>query len=158
MTPMRSRSLALPLALPLALLAATTLVVVLAAGAGGQTASTSPLLTGAFTEEQAVHGQALYYEHCLSCHGEEMTGLDQAPPLAGPRFSSVWDGEPLWSLLERIETMPPTAPGSLSRPDSVDLLTYMLWYNGLPLGEAPLSSEQGVLAEMTFEAPPPFSE
>lgn len=134
------------------------LFVCAAAGAGGQTLSKSALLAGAFTEEQAIRGQALYYEHCLSCHGEEMTGLDQAPPLAGPRFSSIWEGESLWSLVERIETMPPTAPGSLSHSEAVDLLTYLLWYNGLPLGDAPLSSEQSVLAEITFETPPPFSE
>jgi mono/diheme cytochrome c family protein len=145
MSPVTSRSLAL--------LAPTILAVMLAAGAGGQGASPSPLLTGAFSEDQAVRGQALYYQHCLSCHAEDMTGLDQAPPLAGPRFSSVWDGESLWSLVERIETMPPTAPGSLTHSEAVDLLSYMLWYNGLPLGDAALSAEQSVLARLTFETP-----
>lgn len=137
----------------LALLAPILLAATLGAAAGSQT-STSPLLTGAFTEEQAVRGQALYYQHCLSCHAEDMTGLDQAPPLAGPRFSSTWEGESLWSLVERIETMPPTAPGSLTHSEAVDLLSYMLWYNGLPLGGAALSAEQSVLAEITFETPP----
>ncbi len=152
MCPVRSRLLAALASVALA---------VAAGGADGQTEAAagagSPLLAGAFTEDQAVRGQALYYQHCLSCHAEDMTGLDQAPPLAGPRFSSIWDGESLWSLVERIETMPPAAPGSLSRPESVDLLTYMLWYNGLPLGEAPLSAEQSVLAAMAFETPPLFS-
>jgi hypothetical protein len=30
----------------------------------------------------------------------------------------------------------------------------MLWYNGLPMGEMPLSEEQSTLAEMVFETPP----
>jgi mono/diheme cytochrome c family protein len=137
-----------------AFLMPTLIVGAAATGAGAQAASTSPLLAGAFTEEQAVRGQALYYQHCLSCHAEDMTGLDQAPPLAGPRFSSIWEGESLWSLVERIETMPPSAPGSLSHSEAVDLLSYMLWYNGLPLGDAALSAEQSVLAGMTFETPP----
>lgn len=113
----------------------------------------SSLQSGAFSEEQAVRGQALYYEHCLACHGEMMNGVDQAPPLAGPQFSSTWKGVSLLVLVERMETMPPDKPGSLSRQDNVDILTYMLWYNGLPLGSEALATERDVLAGMTFETP-----
>lgn len=120
----------------------------------GQTAVMASVLTGAYSEEQAIRGQALYYEHCLACHGEMLSGLDQAPPLAGPQFSDVWDGEPLAALVSRIDTMPPTDPGKLSRSETVDILAYMLWYNGLPIGELPLSVEQGVLNQMSFQAPP----
>lgn len=121
--------------------------------ARGQTKA-PPVLKGAYTEEQAIRGQALYYAHCLSCHGEDMAGLDQAPPLAGPQFTGVWDGESLRALAERIDMMPPSQPGTLSAEETVAILTYMLWYNGLPIGEVPLSSEQSVLAEMAFYAPP----
>lgn len=122
--------------------------------ARGQTGATTSVLTGVFDEAQAVRGQALYYAHCLSCHGEEMAGLDQAPPLAGPQFTGIWDGEPLAALVERIETMPPSNPEILTRAEAVDLLSYMLWYNGLPLGEQPLSAEPGVLGRMKFQSPP----
>jgi mono/diheme cytochrome c family protein len=122
--------------------------------ARSQTAAAPSLLAGAYTEAQATRGQALYYQHCLACHGENMAGLDQAPPLAGPQFSGTWAGEPLWALVGRIDTMPPAAPGSLSRDETVDLLAYMLWYNGLPLGKVPLSNEQSALADVPFEAPP----
>jgi hypothetical protein len=30
----------------------------------------------------------------------------------------------------------------------------MLWYNGLPIGEFPLSAEQSVLTQMLFQTPP----
>lgn len=113
------------------------------------------MLTGAYTEEQAVRGQALYYQHCLLCHGETMAGVDKAPPLAGPQFSGVWSGEPLSALVGRISTMPPEKPGSLSRSEAVDILTYMLWYNGLPLGEAPLATDQSVLSGLLFQTPTP---
>jgi mono/diheme cytochrome c family protein len=119
----------------------------------GQTGAPS-VLDGAYSEQQALRGQTLYYEHCLACHGEQMTGLDQAPPLAGPQFSGVWQGESLWALVSRIDTMPPTEPGILSRDETVDVVAYMLWYNGLPIGETSLSTAQSVLAGMTFEAPP----
>lgn len=122
--------------------------------ASGQPAPVASVLAGAFSERQAIRGQALYYEHCLSCHGEMLNGLDQAPPLAGPQFSDIWSGAPLAALVDRIDTMPPTDPGSLSRSENVDILAYMLWYNGLPIGGAPLGTAQSVLTQMTFETPP----
>jgi mono/diheme cytochrome c family protein len=108
-----------------------------------------------YSEEQAVRGQTLYYEHCLDCHGETLTGLDQAPPLAGPQFSGIWDGEPLWALVDRIDAMPPTDPGRLTVADNVAILAYMLWYNGLPIGDEPLTDERSVLAAMPFRTPLP---
>jgi len=111
------------------------------------------VLTGAYTEEQAIRGQALYIYHCLACHGETMAGLDQAPPLVGPQFGSNWNGEPLSALVDRIGTMPPNDPGSLTQDERVDILTYVLWYNGLPFGQAPLGTERSALATMTFETP-----
>lgn len=119
-----------------------------------QPAAAPSVLEGAYNEEQALRGQALYYQHCLDCHGETMAGVDKAPALAGPQFGSTWDKAPLEALVARILSMPPEKPGSLSRQQSVDLLSYMLWYNGLPLGSAPLSAEAGVLLQTTFRLPP----
>jgi mono/diheme cytochrome c family protein len=112
------------------------------------------VLTGAYTEEQAIRGRALYYEHCLQCHGETMAGVDKAPPLAGPQFGSTWNDAPLAALVARILTMPPEKPGDLLREESVNILTYILWYNGLPLGDVPLDTGQEVLSRMTFQIPP----
>lgn len=121
--------------------------------ATGQEATDPSVLAGAYSEEQAIRGQALYYEHCLACHGEQLGGLDQAPPLAGPQFSDIWVGEPLAALLDRLETMPPSAPGSLAREQNVDILAFMLWYNGLPMGDVELSAEAGILAKARFQLP-----
>ncbi len=118
-----------------------------------QPAAVPSVLTGAYTEEQALRGQALYYQHCLLCHGETMAGVDKAPALAGPQFSSTWNAAPLAALVARILTMPPEKPGSLAREESVDILAYMLWYNGLPSGAQPLDSAQDVLANITFQTP-----
>jgi mono/diheme cytochrome c family protein len=123
-------------------------------GAMGQPAPAPSILMGAYTEEQATRGQALYYQHCLQCHGETMAGADKAPALAGPQFSSTWNAAPLAALVARILTMPPEKPGSLSQDESVDILTYILWYNGLPLGDEPLGTGPDVLTQMTFETPP----
>jgi mono/diheme cytochrome c family protein len=141
--------------LPLALLAGLLGASAVMTAATGQPAAIPNVLSGAYTEAQALSGQSLYYQHCLQCHGEMMNGLDQAPPLTGPQFSGVWNGEPLWALVDRIGTMPPDKPGSLSRAESVDLLAYMLWFNGLPPGTEPLGVEQSVLAKMKFQTPQP---
>jgi len=117
--------------------------------------TTPSVLSGAYTEEQALAGQSLYYQQCLVCHGEMMSGRDQAPPLTGPQFSAVWNDESLWALVERIGTMPPEKPGSLSRSERVDLLTYLLWFNGLPIGSVPLETEQSTLTKIKFQTLPP---
>jgi mono/diheme cytochrome c family protein len=119
----------------------------------GQTVTAPSLVAGAYTEEQALQGRTLYYEHCLQCHGETMAGMDKAPPLAGPQFQNTWSGAPLAALVARILSMPPEKPNTLSQEQSVAVLTYVLWYNGLPLGNAPLPSAPDVLAKVVLEVP-----
>jgi mono/diheme cytochrome c family protein len=136
-----------------AILASTAAAAALTTWALADTAGIVSLQDGLFTEAQAIHGQELYYNFCMACHGDDMSGRDQAPALAGPTFSDVWVGESLWALVERIETMPPNLPGMLSREESVNLLTYMLWFNGLPLGETELNTEKKVLENVAFELP-----
>jgi hypothetical protein len=82
-----------------------------------------------------------------------MAGVDKAPPLAGPQFASTWVGAPLAALVARILTMPPEKPNTLSQEQSVAILTYILWYNGLPLGDAPLASAPNVLGKVVLEIP-----
>ena len=83
-----------------------------------------------------------------------MAGADKSPPLVGPQFASTWNGAPLAALVARIATMPPENPASLLQEQRVEILTYVLWYNGLPLGSEPLPAEQDALTEMTFQIPP----
>ncbi len=122
--------------------------------APGQPAAAPSLLAGAYTEEQALLGRELYYQYCLQCHGETMAGADKAPALVGPQFASTWGGAPLAALVARIATMPPENPTSLLQEQRVAILTYILWYNGLPLGSQPLPAEQDALVQILFEVPP----
>jgi quinoprotein glucose dehydrogenase len=120
-----------------------------------QTVATPSVLAGIYSEEQAIRGQTLYNERCWQCHGETLAGLDQAPALVGPQFAGNWQGEPLSALVTKIDTMPPDKPGSLTRAESVDILSYVLWYNGLPASEQMLGSEQDILKKIPFELPLP---
>jgi mono/diheme cytochrome c family protein len=89
---------------------------------------------------------------CAQCHGEDLAGREQAPPLAGPEFATVWDGQPISALLVRIRQMPPSMPNTLSRPQMVDILSYILSYDGFPAGMTPLSDEQSVWAKIIYKS------
>ena len=124
-----------------------------ATAVAAQSDAAPSVLDGVYNEAQALRGQALYYEHCLLCHGEDMAGVDKAPALAGPQFGSTWSAAPLAAVVARIQTMPPEKPGSMSLEQSVDILSYLLWYNGLPLGEQELAASQELLTRLQFQMP-----
>jgi len=95
---------------------------------------------GVFTAEQATRGEQVYFEKCALCHGDNLLGIEMAPPLAGPNFRGDWQGQPLVTLADRIKTtMPPHAPNSLSGTEVVNILSFMLKANELPAGNVPLT-------------------
>ena len=113
------------------------------AGVSSSTAQTQGPQTfhdGVFTAEQAARGERLYAQHCSLCHGDNLLGIEMAPPLAGPNFMSVWENQPLIILASRIKTtMPPQAANSLLSAETVDIVSYILETNGLTSGDAALS-------------------
>ena len=79
-----------------------------------------------YSDAQATRGQQLYQKQCLSCHGTALEGV-VGPPLTGDGFLSVWSSRSLSDLVNKIEqTMPPERPGSVSRPQAIDLTAYVL--------------------------------
>lgn len=108
---------------------------------------------GVYTSDQAKRGESLYARECASCHGDLLTGGEQAPPLAGGEFLSNWTGLTVGDLFERIrKTMPMNKPGKLSREVNADILTYMLAVNKFPAGNTELSHTTEVLNQIRIEA------
>ena len=116
--------------------------------------------SGVYTEPQMRRGEQLYAARCSRCHGADLAGLpweplrqampeaarfarpdlDRTPELAGPTFYSNYDKLSLADLVHRIKvSMPKNKPGSLSWKDSADVMAYLLFYGGFPLGLAELS-------------------
>jgi mono/diheme cytochrome c family protein len=126
----------------------------LALAAAGQSEPTQSVRGGVYTKDQAARGERLYTGMCSECHGDDLAGREQTPPLAGPEFGSVWEGEPISALLGRFRQMPPNRPNSLSRPQMVEILSYILSFDGLPAGMIPLSEEQSVLNRIIYQKPP----
>ena len=105
--------------------------------------STSTLKTfreGVFTAEQASRGEQVYAGKCAACHGENLLGVEMAPPLAGPNFRQNWSNQPLLTLATRIKTtMPPFAPNSLPARQITELVSYILKANDIRAGNVDLT-------------------
>ncbi len=118
--------------------------------------SSRSVWAGVYTEAQAKDGEALYTEHCASCHGDDLAGIEQAPALAGGTFGDNWNGAPLSKIFNQIESMPPKKPKSLTVKQYTDVLAYLLSASAFPAGTTALAAERSALAEITFSTVRPM--
>ncbi len=108
-----------------------------------------------YTLVQAGRGESTFRATCASCHGDSLAGINDAPPLAGPDFLKNWDGNTLGKLFNRINNdMPSDNPGSLTKPQVVDLVAFLLKYNAFPAGRAELSVVPESLVQIKFGPKP----
>ncbi len=107
---------------------------------------------GVFSKVQVRRGQTVYREECAKCHGENLTGGEDAPPLVGNAFLKKWQGKTAGDLFEVIrKTMPSEDPGTLSRRQYADIVAYILNTNDFPAGEKELDSASAALDEIRIE-------
>jgi quinoprotein glucose dehydrogenase len=127
-------------------------VIVLAAAA--QTSRT--VWDGVYTNEQAERGKAAYTDKCSGCHGADLGGHDETPGLAGDQFLSNWNTLTVDELFERTRvSMPADHPGTLSRKQIADILSYVFSVNKFPAGTTELSTQSEVLKQVKFLAVKP---
>ena len=111
---------------------------------------------GVYTKDQGKRGEALYAQHCSSCHGPDLAGNDEAAPMTGPAFLANWDGLSVADLSERVRvSMPPNNLGKLNRQQITDILSYVLSVNSFPAGKAELDSKPEVLKQVKIQATKP---
>jgi quinoprotein glucose dehydrogenase len=118
--------------------------------AAQQSAQPRSSASGVYTAAQASAGEKIYFDKCASCHGTDLAGVERAPALAGSAFTDAWQGSDLRRLRDRIDTMPPTAPKSLSDADATALMAFILRASEMPSGTAPLPTDRTELARITF--------
>lgn len=120
------------------------------------TPPTRSVWDGVYSADQAKRGQPLYRQNCASCHGDRLSGSDEAPDLAGPAFLASWNGATANDLFEKIRvSMPQNRPGILSLQNNVDIVAYIFSVNRFPAGKTDLASETGQLKQIRFDAAKP---
>ena len=108
---------------------------------------------GVYTKEQATRGLSVYREECAKCHGENLSGGESAPALAGKEFGETWKGRSVGDLLGIvIKTMPTDDPGNLSSRQYSDLVAYIFSVNEFPAGQKELDRDPAVLHEIRIVA------
>jgi len=90
--------------------------------------------TSVFTAAQADAGRAAYQASCAACHMPDLTGRNEAPPLAGANFTNTWRTRSTRDLFEFMSTtMPPDAP-SLPADQYLAITAFILQSNGATPG------------------------
>jgi mono/diheme cytochrome c family protein len=111
----------------------------------GQGESAKSVLAGAYTEEQATSGAALYRANCAACHAKVQQ--------TGKSFQESWGGRSLYDLFTRVRTtMPFDDPGRLSAEEYALVLAYLLKLNGYPAGSDPLPTSADELKRIRIDA------
>ena len=109
-----------------------------AVGAAGKT-----VWDGVYAAAQAERGQELYAEHCSSCHGDFLDGdgaSGRIVALSDAAFADNWEAASLNDLFAKIaKTMPRDAPGTLKSAETLDLIAFLLKFNGYPSGTTALA-------------------
>ena len=109
---------------------------------------------GVYAADQAARGAALFKTQCVACHGAELEGA-VGPPLAGTEFLASWAGRSTADLTDKIQTtMPLDAPGTLTRPQAIDIVAYILQAGKFPAGQTALSADAPVRFPGTAPAAP----
>ena len=99
------------------------------------------LAQGVYAADQATRGAALFKAQCVTCHGAALEGA-VGPPLAGTEFLASWAGRSTADLADMIQTtMPADAPGTLTRPQAIDIVAYILQAGKFPAGGAELAAD-----------------
>jgi mono/diheme cytochrome c family protein len=102
---------------------------------------------GVFTEDQADRGQALYKEHCQSCHGPSLRGTPGGAAILGSAWKNKWVSLTLGEFYGFIQAaMPAGKPGSLSEQEYADIVAFALSKGKYPAGDAELPSDLEALS------------
>ena len=105
---------------------------------------------GVYTDAQAKRGEPLYKENCAACHGDDLAGSGPMPPLAGDDFVKNWKN--VGDLFDKIHgSMPASSPGSLTEPQTADIIAYILSVGKFPAGATELEPKMEPLMLITIE-------
>jgi mono/diheme cytochrome c family protein len=117
-----------------------------------------------YTEAQAARGQALFQQHCGSCHAAERDPAAAKPPrLSGASnlggriiVDKKNNGRRIWTtvyyLYREFESMP-AVTDSITPQVRTDILAYALRQNGYPAGTSELKFDLAAMKLMPLDEP-----
>ena len=121
-----------------------------------QQAAMRSIWSGVYSEAQAARGKEAFEQNCAKCHGGQLQGMDEIPPLSGGHFMANWETQSVADLVQRIHnTMPMNNPGALSTARSTDVVAYLLSQNKIPAGAADLPGEASMLSQIRIDTNKP---
>jgi mono/diheme cytochrome c family protein len=135
-------------------IAAITLAATLGSSAilWAQQASMRSVWDGVYTTAQADRGKAAFEQNCAKCHGGQLQGMDEIPPLSGGHFMADWETQSVADLVQRIHnTMPMDNPGALSTASSTDVVAYLLSQNHIPAGNAEIPVDASMQSQIRID-------
>ena len=115
----------------------------------------------AYTATQAADGFAAYQTNCASCHLPDLSGRNEAPPLAGANFINAWGSRTTAELIAYMQgTMPPSNRGGLSDDTYASIAAFFLQANGASAGDHPLAAAAALRIDSaaTGKMPPALQE
>jgi mono/diheme cytochrome c family protein len=125
-------------------------IAALAVAGSADAQARSSIWDGVYTDAQAERGHALYNQSCSRCHGADLSGTFETPPLVG-RFMPYWSGSTLDALFDYVSTaMPLDHPGALGPNANADILAFILKSNAIPSGPTELNA--GTLKAINFDS------
>jgi mono/diheme cytochrome c family protein len=111
--------------------------------------------SGVFTAEQAKSGERAFQAKCAGCHGEDLHSTDaEAPDLTEGAFKFGWQGKTLANRFEQIRsTMPLGNARGLDDQTYIDIVAYILQFNGMPSGSQKLEPDTRALEQIVIAIP-----
>src|ERR1700730_4518240 len=111
--------------------------------------------SGVFTVEQAKNGERAFQAKCATCHGQDLHSTDaEAPDLTEGAFKFGWQGKTIANRFEQIRgTMPFGNARSFDDQTYIDIVAYILQFNGIPSGNQKLEPDVRVLEQIVISIP-----
>jgi mono/diheme cytochrome c family protein len=101
--------------------------------------------TSPFTQSQIVSGHKDYFTYCGECHGDDLAGSGEVPPLTGEGFNADWSQKNIHDFYAFVSTaMPQGLAGDLSAEKYSGIIAYILAANGAKPGTAPFNKDSSV--------------
>jgi mono/diheme cytochrome c family protein len=111
--------------------------------------------SGVFTAEQAKEGERAFQAKCATCHGSDLHSTDaEAPDLTEGAFKFGWEGKTIANRFEQIRSsMPLGNARSLDDQTYIDIVAYILQFNGIPSGTQKLVPDVSNLQQIVVTIP-----